>query len=137
MSGVRTVVLDANVLFPFALRDLLLRIAEAGFFRPRWSPTIIDEVTRNLVSQRGISDVQASRLVDAMNGAFPEACVTDHAQYIPMMKNDRKDRHVLAAAVASKSAIVVTQNLKDFRWTPPGIAAMSADTFVCCLHINA
>ena len=30
-------VLDANVLYPFRVRDLLLRFAEAGLFRASWS----------------------------------------------------------------------------------------------------
>lgn len=40
------VVLDANVLFPFRKRDVLLRFCEAGLFRARWSPQILDEWTR-------------------------------------------------------------------------------------------
>lgn len=43
------VVLDANVLFPFTLRDTLLRAA-AGFYQVRWTEQILDEATRNLVS---------------------------------------------------------------------------------------
>jgi hypothetical protein len=31
------VVLDANVLYPFRIRDVLPRVAEAGLFRARWS----------------------------------------------------------------------------------------------------
>lgn len=31
------VVLDADVLFPFSLRDTLLRAAAAGFYQLRWS----------------------------------------------------------------------------------------------------
>ena len=46
------VVLDANVLYPFGVRDALLRFAEAGLFRARWSPTIMDEWTRNLLDRR-------------------------------------------------------------------------------------
>lgn len=30
------VVLDANVLFPFSLRDTLLRAAASGFYQVRW-----------------------------------------------------------------------------------------------------
>ncbi|HWS84197.1 MAG TPA: hypothetical protein VN207_08045 [Ktedonobacteraceae bacterium] len=33
---------------------------------------------------------------------------------IPSMPVNEKDRHVLAAAVASGSKFIVTQNLKDF-----------------------
>ncbi len=46
------VILDANVLYPFRVRDALLRFAEAGLFRARWSPTILDEWRRNLLKRR-------------------------------------------------------------------------------------
>ena len=38
------VVLDANVLFPFSLRDTLLRAAAEGFFQLYWSDEILDEL---------------------------------------------------------------------------------------------
>jgi predicted nucleic acid-binding protein len=40
------VVLDANVLYPFSLRDTLLRAAAAGMFQFFWSAEILDEATR-------------------------------------------------------------------------------------------
>jgi hypothetical protein len=36
-------VLDANVLYPFTLRDTLLRAAAAGLFQARWSDKILEE----------------------------------------------------------------------------------------------
>ena len=44
------VLLDANVLFPFTLRDTLLRAGVAGLFQLYWSSEILDETTRNLVA---------------------------------------------------------------------------------------
>jgi len=38
-------VLDANVLFPFTLRDMLLRAAAEGCFQSSWSEQILDEAT--------------------------------------------------------------------------------------------
>jgi predicted nucleic acid-binding protein len=108
------VTLDACVLYPATLRDTLLRLAEAGFYRPRWSAQILDEVARNLVSNRAISEAQAQSLIEAITDAFPEAVVTDYESLIPAVTNDEKDRHVLAAAVKSDSRTLVTSNLKDF-----------------------
>jgi len=34
-------VLDANVLYPFTLRDTLLRAAAAGLFQAQWSDKIL------------------------------------------------------------------------------------------------
>ncbi len=44
------VVLDANVLYPFTLRDTLLRAAANDFFQVHWSEAILDETTGNLVA---------------------------------------------------------------------------------------
>ena len=43
------VVLDANVLFPFRVRDVLLTFAQDGLFRARITDEILDEWTRNLI----------------------------------------------------------------------------------------
>ena len=42
-------VLDANVLYPFGVRDALLRFAEAGLYRAHWSAEILNEWTQNLL----------------------------------------------------------------------------------------
>lgn len=56
------VVLDANVLYPFTLRDTLLRAAAAGFFQAHWSEMLLDEATRNLVVNGVVTAEQADRL---------------------------------------------------------------------------
>src|SRR5687767_9448716 len=116
------VVLDANVLYPFSLRDTLLRAAAEGLFQAYWSEQILDEVSRNLI-QAGMTKLQAERLRTAMEAAFPEARVTAHEHLIPAMNNDQKDRHVVAAAVKVGAQVIVTSNLKDFRNLPAGIEA--------------
>jgi hypothetical protein len=47
-----TAILDANVLYPTLVRDLLLSLATAGLYRARWSQHIQDEWTRNLIADR-------------------------------------------------------------------------------------
>lgn len=44
------VVLDANVFFPFSLRDTLLRAAARGLYQAYWSEEILDEAARNLIA---------------------------------------------------------------------------------------
>lgn len=44
-----TVILDANVLYPFLVRDVLLSLAAAGLYRPRWSRDIMDEWSSKLI----------------------------------------------------------------------------------------
>lgn len=127
------VVLDANVLYPFSLRDTLLRAAAAGLYQLYWSDEILDETCRNLVADARMTDDRATRLRTAMNEAFPEALVTDYSKLIPAMPNDAKDRHVAAAAVKAGAQVIVTANLRDFAQLPNGIEAKSADDFLCDL----
>lgn len=127
------VVLDANVLYPFTLRDTLLRSAAAGFFQAYWSAEILEEARRGLVLKSAMSEEKARSLFDAITGAFPEATVTRHGPLIAVMRNDEKDRHVAAAAVKAGAQVIVTANLKDFADLPPGIEAQSPDDFLCNL----
>jgi hypothetical protein len=48
-SSRQIAVLDACVLVPPALRDLLLSCASVDLFRPVWQEEILDEVRRNSV----------------------------------------------------------------------------------------
>ena len=48
-APIHRVVLDANVLYPASLRDLLLRCAEQELYRLPLSQDIWTEVVRNLV----------------------------------------------------------------------------------------
>lgn len=109
------VVLDANVLFPFRKRDVLLRFCQAGLFRARWSPQILDEWTHSLLVAKPelAESVRSQR--EAMRRAFPEACVTGHEPLIGGLNlPDPDDRHVLAAAIRCGAQHIVTENLKDF-----------------------
>lgn len=126
-------VLDACVLVPAPLCDLLLRSASAGMFQLRWTDDILEEARRTLVNDLGRSDEQARKRIAAMRGAFPEALVIGHNQLIASMTNDPKDRHVLAAAVISHAPVIVTSNLRDFPDTalaPFVIEAQSPDQFL-------
>jgi len=64
------VVVDANVLFPFVLRDTVLRAASAGFFELFWTKEILDEMERNLVATKTTSAVKAARLRALMERVF-------------------------------------------------------------------
>ena len=127
------VVVDANVLFPLTLRDTVLRAAAAGFYQLRWSKEILDEMERNLVFTGTIPPDKAARLRKTMETYFPEALVTDYESLVASMRNDFKDRHVVAAAVKAGAQVVTTANLKDFSPLPDGIEAQSPDEFLCNL----
>ena len=130
MPAIFRVVLDANVLFPFSLRDTLLRAADAGYFQLYWSEGILAEAERNLVSRGHVTAEKAERLFSTMKEAFPEAMVVEHEPLIDRMPNEAKDRHVAAAAVKAGAQVIVTFNTKDFRTLPQGIEAQSPDAFL-------
>ena len=127
------VVLDACVLLPYQLADLLLKLADAEMYEPLWSEEILDEVERNLVGKFGLTTEKASRRLGRMRSAFPNALVDPYEDLIPAMTNDPKDRHVAAAAVRGGASLIVTANLRDF---PPeslsqfGIEAVHPDDFL-------
>jgi len=124
------VVLDANVLYPFTLRDTFLRIATEEYIKVYWSQEILDEVSRNLILKAVITQKQLDHLLNAMNRYFPRAMVKDYEQLVDTMPNDEKDRHVAAVAVKVSANVIVTNNLKDFKNLPDGIEAQSPDDFL-------
>jgi predicted nucleic acid-binding protein len=127
------VVLDACVLIPASIRDTLLRAAQKGMYRLHWSDLIFEEVRRNLVNKQITTASSAQYLFEQMQVAFPQARVHGFESLIPSMTNDEKDRHVLAAAVISKSQVIVTSNMRDFpeaALSPFGIAAQTPDQFL-------
>ncbi|MFE2995538.1 hypothetical protein ACFXG4_11070 [Nocardia sp. NPDC059246] len=89
---------DANVLVPARLRDVLLTPAEVELYEIRWSAQVLDEVTRHLPS---CMDAPArTSLFGAMARAFSDALVEWPASLwveVPKLIN-AKDRHVAAAA---------------------------------------
>jgi predicted nucleic acid-binding protein len=134
-------VLDASVLVPAGLRDLLLSCADAEVFRPVWQRELEAEILRNatrLRLRRGDSDDEAAayaqRVLAAMNSAFPDARLRDGAWQprTAEMTNHPKDRHVLAAAVAAKASHVVTANLRDFPVAsrPTGVLVQAPERFL-------
>ena len=109
-------VLDACVLYPVPIRDLLLSLASAGLYQPKWSALIQNEWSRNLLMNRSdLTAAQLQRTATMMNTAFPDADVEGYEVFISSLTlPDPNDRHVLAAALRSQADVIVTTNLKDF-----------------------
>jgi predicted nucleic acid-binding protein len=117
---VYSAVLDANVLHPQILCDLLLRLAEHDFFRPLWSAEILEETVESILRRRqDLNPGLLRKRMAAMNQAFPDACVSGFEHLIPTMPDMGEDAHVLAVALFSTAHVVVTNNVKDF---PPHVA---------------
>lgn len=130
--------LDANVLYPAGLRDVLLRLADRGLYRPLWSARIHEEWTRGVLRDR--PDLMPERLTRTralMDRHFPEAMVMGfEALVAELVLPDPDDRHVLAAAIRGGADLVVTINLADFpaaALAPHGIVALGPDAFAVTL----
>lgn len=126
--------LDANVLYPARLRDLLVRLAIAGLYQARWSAQILDECFDNLLENRpDLTEEQLARTRQLMSTALPDAVVTGYEDRVEEFGlPDVDDRHVLAAAVAAGASLLVTDNLDDFpaEQIPEGMRVVSPDEFV-------
>src|SRR5260370_22615622 len=130
-----TVILDACVLYPAPLRDLLLWLAMTGLYRPRWTEMIHREWIENLVKVRpDLARDRLERTRDLMNQAVPDCLVAGHESLIAGLSlPDPDDRHVLAAAIHGGAESIVTYNLTDFpatALTAHGIRAQHPDEFI-------
>lgn len=134
MVGDRKVaVLDACVLYKSVARDLLLRLADARLFIPKWSQAIHDEWTTNLLAKRkDITHSQLQATIRKMDRYFPEAMVPMDAASGKHLLPDKDDVHVLETAIASEASVIVTFNLKDFPakvLSPLKLTAIHPDLF--------
>lgn len=110
-----TAVLDANVLYPNLLRDILLSLAVAGLYHARWTHRINEEWSRNLLVDRPDIEPRLSELMALVTSAVPDWLVEHYEPLIDGLDlPDPDDRHVLAAAIAGHADAIVTANLKDF-----------------------
>ncbi len=107
---------DANVLYPAALRDLLVQLAAQGVVQARWTNQIHDEWTRNVLKNR--PDIPARDLARTrrlMDLHVPDALVQNYESLIPTLQlPDEDDRHVLAAVIHAGAQFILTFNLRDF-----------------------
>ncbi|WP_436489202.1 PIN domain-containing protein [Chitinophaga sp. ARDCPP14] len=128
-------VLDANVLYPAPLRDILLSLADIKLYRPKWTNQIQEEWMRNLlINKPEIPLKRLKSLQAAMDSAFPDARISAYQQLINSIElPDPDDRHVLAAAIKGDAKLIITNNLKDFpskRLQPYQLEAQTPDKFI-------
>jgi predicted nucleic acid-binding protein len=105
--------LDTCVIYPDALRDILLGAAARGAFDPLWSDRVLEEYAR-AARKKGAED-QARLIGAAMTRQFPRARVTGwDALATGLVLPDPDDVHVLAAAITGHADAIVTFNAADF-----------------------
>src|SRR5205823_142838 len=111
-----TAIYDANVLYPAPLRDLFIRLAQAGLVRAKWTNTIHDEWLRNVLKDNPqLSPERLARTRALMNEAVRDCLVEGYEDLIDSLTlPDPDDRHILAAAIRVGAEVIVTYNVKDF-----------------------
>lgn len=126
--------LDANVLYPTVLREILVAVARAGLYTPLWSERILEEWARATVKLGPGAEEIARGEIAVLKAEFPGASVRpreglEARLHLP----DPNDEHVLAAAIAGGAEVIVTFNAQDFPrhvLAEEGIGRMDPDQFL-------
>ena len=109
------VLIDANVLFPTVMREVVLGVAGQGLFQPLWSPRILEEWARAAARLGHVAEAQARGEIAQLGAAWPRALVRHPPELeARLWLPDPGDIHVLAAAIHGSADIIMTVNAKDF-----------------------
>jgi predicted nucleic acid-binding protein len=112
----RLVLIDACVLTPTILREVVLGAAAESLFKPLWSDRILEEWARAAKRLDGEAGEMAARGdIALMRARWPEAEVTEWEPFArDLSLPDPDDAHVLAAAIAGRADALLTLNIRDF-----------------------
>lgn len=109
------ILIDANVLFPTVLRELILDWARAGGFVPLWSERILEEWRRAAARSGERDGALAESEIAVLKARFPNAIVAPRIETETRLRlPDPDDVHVLAAAIDGGAEAVLTLNSGDF-----------------------
>ncbi|WP_444460276.1 RSP_2648 family PIN domain-containing protein [Rhodobacter capsulatus] len=134
------VLLDACVLYPTVLREILTLCAAEGLFTPLWSDRILEEWARAAARLSSGDEAFARGEIAALKARFPRASVAprpglESRLHLP----DENDIHVLAAAISGGAEAIVTQNRADFPrgvLAAEGLSRLDADGFLWALSAD-
>ncbi|WP_374432657.1 RSP_2648 family PIN domain-containing protein [Tabrizicola sp.] len=115
MQGAPKAVLDACVLYPTILREILQGAAEAGLYQPVFSERILREWVLATAKLGPDAPAIAEGEAAMLRAAFPRALIRGAPQIeARLLLPDPNDVHVLATAIASGADAIVTFNAQDF-----------------------
>lgn len=134
------VLIDACVLYPTVMREVVLGVAAKGLFDSRWSPRILEEWARAARKIGPQGETIARGEIAAITARFPRAQVqipqgVEARLWLP----DPNDIHVLAAAVGCSADAIMTVNAKDFprnELADEGLQRVDPDGFLVDLAIQ-
>lgn len=133
--------LDACVLYPTVLREILIGAAKAGLYQPLWSDRILEEWARATVKLGPGAEVIARGEIVGLRVLFPKAVIhpapaLESRLWLP----DPNDIHVLAAAITGGADQIITFNAADFprqSLSEEGLCRMDPDQFLLALQEEA
>lgn len=109
------VLIDACVLFPSVLREILLGAAQKNLFTPLWSARILEEWRRAAQRLSPEAGAVAATEILLLKARWPEAEVEAPQELqAQLFLPDLNDIHVLAAAIHGGADELLTANLRDF-----------------------
>ncbi|PUB19193.1 RSP_2648 family PIN domain-containing protein [Yoonia sediminilitoris] len=109
------VLVDACVLYPTVMREVIVGCAQQGVIEPRWSARILEEWARAAARSGPEHEVLARGEIAMLGVAFPNAIVPVHPGLeARLWLPDADDVHVLASAIAGSCDAILTVNAKDF-----------------------
>jgi hypothetical protein len=134
------VLIDACVLYPTVMREVVLGVAQAGLFDPRWSARILEEWARAARKIGPQGETIARGEIAAIQARFPRAEVkipqsVEARLWLP----DPDDIHVFAAAIGSSCDAIMTMNAKDFprnELADQGLERVDPDGFLIGLAVQ-
>lgn len=134
-------VLDACVLYPPVLRNLLMGAAARGLFEPAFSDRILREWVLATARLGPDQVAQAEASAARLRAAFPRALVAEAPGVeARLLLPDPADVHVLASAIAGHADAIVTFNAADFPrhvLAAEGVDRRDPDGFLWELHSRA
>jgi predicted nucleic acid-binding protein len=109
------VLIDACVLYPTVMREMVLGAAKLGLFTPLWSPRILEEWARAAAKLGPEQEAFARGEIALLNAYWPKATIQPGAGVeARLWLPDQNDIHVLAAAVTGGADVLLTLNNADF-----------------------
>jgi hypothetical protein len=100
--------LDASVLHPWVIRDILLRLAERGLSRTAWSTEILDEVVDSLTERKPEHAERFQRRRERMEAALPKPWRGRRKG--PSLPSRRKSMLVIGTSAPRRSPPVPTSS---------------------------
>ena len=107
--------IDACVLYPTVIRNLLISVSGEQKWDLIWTEQIFEEWRRasNKINLEAKAQTEAE--IAILKSKYPKSMVNDYEKQIPKLYlPDKNDIHVLAAAIEGKASSIVTLNLRDF-----------------------